>query len=326
MTLVCAILSATAQAEEQQEEALFTETNSIINANWESNRKPQRPASFHYSWNFKFNPFYERSELEPINIAGTFYDNVGFDNYVHTSNFEIMKQHLLYGQASDNSWRSGWRTDLYESDWSGGVGDEVRGLRSPNLQELESIRHEWLRDLLLHARASSYATVGLRLQRYDSRYEFLGTGSILGRTNVVQENRHSFFGPQMGLGVVLEGQMLRFEAVALGMVGRGSVSFDQESVFGTEAVPGALNRSATARATSTSYENDLERVVWLGETRVSAGTQHLRFDATWRWLAIGQVFDAQSMVEFSAPSFGMVSVEGDTDYVSDIFLGLTYTR
>lgn len=266
------------------------------------------------------------------NFGGLHTFNVGYDEASlsqgnRTTSLEIMKQHVLYGEEHGNSLGEGWRFDGFVDDWAFGVGDEARGLWSLCPAQTEKVRSDGLQSFLNDLRFSVYSAGGWRSLIHESYFDFEASGSILGRTWVRQENDHYFMGPQIGLGMVVEGDMFRFEVVALGMMGYGRVEFDQRGLFST-ATPDAIN-DLTTNATSDSAYSDLEQVAWHGETRVTAScqlTRQLRFDVSWRWFATGEVYNPSDSVVFQAPNFGFQQPDGQTGYSSDLFLGLTYNR
>ncbi|TWT95230.1 hypothetical protein Pla108_33730 [Botrimarina colliarenosi] len=265
-------------------------------------------------------------DLHTFNV---FYDQLVVESHRDFMSFELMKQHLLFGDPGADTADTGWRFEAYRNEWSAAAGDEVRGTWGLAPERLESIDRGWLRDIAEQSRFSLYSTAGLRSLFVDDRFFFQGTGSILGRSGVEQTIDHAVVGPQLGLGAVAEASVFRFEAVALGLVGYGRVENRQRGLFGEEAIPGALNRAATARTSASRYASDEEQVAWHGETRLTGScqlTQRLRFDATWRWFVTGPVYDAASSIAWNAPDFGFQPTAGDAAYGNDWFLGLTYTH
>lgn len=263
-------------------------------------------------------------DLHTFNV---FFDSVYVEAERDFTSFELMKQHVLFGDAGLNTADTGWRFEAYRNEWAFAAGDEVRGTWGLLPERTEAIAWAPLQELAEQSRFSLYSTAGLRSLLLDERFYFDGRGSILGRTAVEQENGHYVVGPQLGLGAVAEASMFRFEAVALGLVGYGRVESRQHGVFGEEAVPGALNLPAAALATRSAYKSDDEQVAWHGETRLTAScqlTQQLRFDATWRWYVTGPVYDAAGSIAWNAPDFGYQPTDGDAAYGNDWFLGLTY--
>lgn len=257
------------------------------------------------------------------------YDTVTVRHATTPTSFEVMKQHVLFAPEGMNTLRTGWRFDGFFDQWSLGFGDEVRGGWEINPSAIESLRYGWLRESLEATTVSAYTTTGLRAMRIEDDFFFEGIGSILGRTSVSTMVDHDIIGPQLGVGVVAEASMFRFEAVVLGLVGYGHAETKQTGIFGQELVPGALNRSATARATHSSPKVTDDYVAWQGETRLTAScqlTQSLRFDAMWRGVLTGPVRNAAIATAWNAPDFGIHDMNGETIDFSHWFFGLTYTR
>lgn len=266
------------------------------------------------------------SDLHTFNVS---FDHLTLEDERHFTSLEFAKQHVFFAAGGENLPTTGWRFEAYHDDWHASLGDEVRGLWRATPDAFESISWDPLRKVIQETRFSLFGTAGLRGIHHDNDFYFLGTGSILGRTEVEQTIDHYAFGPQLGFGVVAEASMFRFEAVALGLVGYGRVENEQRGIFGEEAIPGALNRSATARTSRLAIESDEEHVAWHGETRVTGScqlTQRLRFDATWRWFVTGPAYDALGSVAWNAPDFGFQQTASGRFYSSDCFLGLTYTH
>lgn len=269
---------------------------------------------------------YNFGDLHTFNV---FFDHAVVDESRQLRSIEVAKQHVFSQDPSRASPYRGWRVDAYDQSWSVGIGDEVVGRMPLARDSGRGVSGGILKRFLDEMRWSTYGTLGLRTLEIEDRFHFLGTGSILGRTEVETIADHDVIGPQLGCGVVAESGIWRFEAVALGLVGHGRVEFVQRGIFGEEAVPGALNRPATARATvSEDYEAD-DYVAWHGETRLTAGcqlTQNLRFDATWRWYATSDVHEAGLATAWNAPDFGVDPPTGKTEYADDWFFGLTYVH
>lgn len=265
-------------------------------------------------------------ELHTFNV---YFDQVIVESNEDFSSLELVKQHVFFADHGVNTGDTGWRFEAYHDDWSAAVGDEVQGLWGLSEEALDSVSKPWLRDLLDETRFSTYGTAGLRSLMLDRRFAFEGRGSILGRTWVDQQIDHYLVGPQLGLGVVAEASIFRFEAVTMGLMGYGRVENRQRGTFGEEAVPGALNRAATARIAENQHKSDEEQLAWHGETRLTGScqlTQRLRFDATWRWYVTGPVYDPAGSIEWKVPDFGFRPTAGDEAYGNDWFFGLTYTH
>lgn len=265
-------------------------------------------------------------DLQTYNLA---FDEVAYEASRDFTSLELMKQYVLFGDASVNSVTTGWRFGAYHNEWSAAIGDEVRGQWAVRPERSETIGWTPLRELVEQSRVSFYSTAGLRSLWLDDRFALDAQGSLLGHTWVEQENDHYVLGPQLGLGAVAEASMFRLEFVTLGLVGYGHVENRQRSGYGDEFQPGALNRPASAQTTYSEYESSEDHVAWHGETRLTAScqiTQQLRFDATWRWFVTGPVYSAGESIVWEEPDFGLHQPEDNEAYGNDWFLGLTYTR
>ena len=263
-------------------------------------------------------------------LTSVFFDQVRLRYAVTPTSFEVMKQHVIFAEEGMNTIKTGWRFDGFVEDLALGIGDEVQGGWEINTEELEPISHDWLRDTLRAMRLSAYGTAGLRGMRIEDDFLFDATGSILGRTMVATMVDHDLFGPQLGVGIVAEASMFRFEAVVLGLVGYGHAEIKQTGVFGEVVIPGALNRSAVARATYSSAPKITDDyVAWQGEARLTAScqlTQSLRFDAMWRGVLTGPIRNSAVATAWNAPDFGIHDINGETIDFGHWFFGLTYTR
>lgn len=260
-------------------------------------------------------------DLHTFNV---YFDEVRTAKQTSISGLEVMKQ-FVFGPAPGGP-GDGWRVDAFHGDWLFGAGDEVRGLTPLTAEATDAGRfRRWLEGL----RSSLYGSAGLRWLHLEDRFAFEGLGSILGRTWVSQDNDHDLFGPQVGVGWVVEGPTLRFEAALLGLVGYGRIDRHQRGVYGQEVIPGALNRSALAEPTVSRWSDSEDQVAWNGEARLTAScqlTQRLRFDATWRWIISGPVAPAYDSIDWAAPGFGLHPMATGSRRVSDLFLGLTYSH
>ncbi|TWT88309.1 hypothetical protein Mal64_17880 [Pseudobythopirellula maris] len=260
------------------------------------------------------------SDFGDLHEFNVFYDNVLYHEALSELSFELAKQFYFSEESGINGPNSGWRIDAFASRFMLQAGEEVRGEAS--LPASEACEKWWE-----SFQTSTYASCGLRMVRLSSDFEFDASGSILGRTYIGQFNDHDIFGPQLGLGAVAESERLRFEATVLGLAGYGRARLKQNGVFGAEAIPGALNRSASARTTNSTYDATEEHFAWHFETRLSSSytiTPGWRIDALYRWYLAGPVYDAAGGTIFSVPYFGYNAKAG-VGQASEVFLGLAYT-
>jgi hypothetical protein len=178
--------------------------------------------------------------------------NVFFDRIEATETFqvcggELMKQHVLFGADGVNTLLSGWRGEVAAQGVVVAGGDEVVG----SLQSSAEAHSEGIRSTLEATKFAAYTTFGLRYAKLESYFSFHASGSILGKTSVATQVDHDLIGPQVGIGSVVEGDIWRFESVLLTTLGYQRIDYHQQSVFGDEVTPGALNRPVTARTTET---------------------------------------------------------------------------
>lgn len=173
-----------------------------------------------------------------------------------------------------------------------------------SLQSSAEAHSEGIRNALEATKFAAYMTFGLRYAKIESDYTIVGSGSILGTTSVATQVDHDLIGPQLGIGSVAESDIWRFESVLLTTLGYQRIDYHQQSVFGDEVVPGALNRPATARVTETFTAYGEEHVAWLNEIRLMAScrlTPHLRIDGGWRGALATQFHNAALATAWIAP-------------------------
>ncbi|TWT88310.1 hypothetical protein Mal64_17890 [Pseudobythopirellula maris] len=260
------------------------------------------------------------TDFGDLNQFNIYFGNTKTEEFLGESSFELMKQRVLSAEADVNSQRSGWRADGFAPSFLLQAGDEVRGANS---WDLSGARTKWVNRF----KTSTYASYGLRMVRVSNDFEIAGAGSFLGSTYVGQFNDHDIFGPQLGLGAVAESERLRFEATVLGLAGYGRARLKQNGVFGEEAIPGALNRSASARSTNSTFDASEEHFAWHVETRLASSyrlSPHWRIDALCRWYVAGPVYDAAGGVQLTPPYFGY-SAKAGVGQASEVFFGLAYT-
>lgn len=257
------------------------------------------------------------SSYGDLHTSHVWLDHLSIQESRRLRSIEVTKQLVFAEDSRPGVWHRGWRVDAYDQSWSVGIGDEVVG-RTPLARELEpGLSDGMLRRFLNEMRWSTYGTLGLRVLEVEDRFLFQGISSILGRAEVETIADHDVIGPQLGLGVVAESGIWRFEAVALGLVGYGRFEFGQRGIS-----------PSTLAAYSHHGEAD-DYVAWHGETRLAAGcqiTQQLRFDASWRWYATTDVHSATLATAWDTPEFGLAPTNGQTEQADDWFFGLTYVH
>ncbi len=266
-------------------------------------------------------------DFQPGGRFNVFFDRINMAESFTPGNVELMKQHVLFADEGSNNWLSGWRADGSLAGFGVSGGNEVVGHWSPSHETLSARMDEGLRKTLSTTRFATYSTVGLRYSRLESDFYFLGLGSILGRTSVDTQVDHHLIGPQIGFGAVAERDIWRFESVLLSTLGYQRIDYKQWGIFGEETIPGALNRSATARTTVSDREYGEEHVGWLGELRLTVScrlSQQFRIDGGWRGALATQFHDALNATAWNAPDFDINPRDGETLFYDYWTLGLTY--
>lgn len=266
-------------------------------------------------------------DFQPSGLFNVFFDRIEWTESFTPGNVELMKQHVLFADEGANTWLSGWRADGLLAGVGLSGGDEVVGHWSPSQEALNAKMDESLRQTLSATKFATYTTLGLRYSKLESDFYFLGLGSILGRTSVDTQIDHHLVGPQVGVGAVAESDIWRFESVLLSTLGYQRIDYKQHGIFGEETIPGALNRSAVARTTTSGEKYGEEHVGWLGELRLTASCRlapHLRIDGGWRGALTTQFHDALDATAWNAPDFGVRPRDGETLFYDYWILGLTY--
>jgi hypothetical protein len=256
-------------------------------------------------------------------VGNVYFNRIEATETFQVSGGELMKQHVLFGADGANTLLSGWRGAVIAQGVVVSGGDEVVG----SLQSSAEAHSEGIRSALETTKFAAYTTFGLRYAKLESDYSFVGTGNILGTTRVATQVDHDLIGPQLGIGSVAESDIWRFESVLLTTLGYQRIDYHQQSVFGEEVTPGALNRSASAQATDTFIAYGEEHVAWLNEIRLMAScrlTPHLRIDGGWRGALATQFHNAALATAWIAPDFGIRPLDGETIVYDYWTLGLTY--
>jgi hypothetical protein len=261
--------------------------------------------------------------LGDLHTYNVFFDRIDAVETFQVSGGELMKQHVLFGDDGVNTLLSGWRGEVAAQGVVVSGGDEIVGTR----QSSAEAHSEGIRSSLEAAKFAAYTTFGLRYAKLESDYSFAASGSILGTTRVATQVDHDLIGTQLGIGSVAESDMWRFESVLLTTLGYQRIDYHQQSVFGEEVIPGALNRPATARTTETFTAYSEEHVAWLNEIRLMAScrlTPYLRIDGGWRGALATQFHNAALATAWIAPDFGIRPLDGETVVYDYWTLGLTY--
>lgn len=263
------------------------------------------------------------TDFGDLHTFNVFFDRVGVTESFAISGGELMKQHVLLCEEGVNTSLTGWRGDGTLEGVAVAGGDEVVA----KWQSTAETHGERVRKALESTKFAAYTTYGFRYAKIESDFSFLGLGSILGKTSVLTEVDHNLFGPQVGIGCVAESDIWRLESTLLTMLGYQRIDYQQQGIFGEEAVPGALNRSATARTTYSHEAYGEEHVAWLNELRLTAScrlTPQLRIDGGWRAALATQFHGAADATAWNAPEFGIRPLDGETAVYDYWTLGLTY--
>lgn len=165
---------------------------------------------------------------------------------------------------------------------------------------------------------------GVRFLSVDDDFYFRGRGSILGRTTVETDVENQIVGPQIALKWTRRDGPWNFTLEARGTAGYNIVDVDQYGIFGEEAIPGALNRSATARTTTSLDGNRFDEFSPLGELRAQiqyrlAESISLQVGYTAKY--VGNIHRGSSATAWNIPDFGVRDDKGDL-FTNGINLGI----
>ena len=158
---------------------------------------------------------------------------------------------------------------------------------------------------------------GLRFVDLTDNFYFQGLGSILGRTTVETDVENQIIGPQLGLQWVRRDGPWSFVLEGRGTFGYNIVDVDQYGIFGEEAIPGALNRSATARTTTTVQGERFDEFSPIAEIRAQLQyrlAESISLQAGYTAKYIGNIHRGGLTTAWNAPDFGI------NDRTSDIFV------
>ncbi|MEN0110906.1 MAG: BBP7 family outer membrane beta-barrel protein, partial [Planctomycetota bacterium] len=158
---------------------------------------------------------------------------------------------------------------------------------------------------------------GVRFMSLDDEFFFQGLGSILGRTTVETNIENQIVGPQLGLQWIRRDGPWDFVVEGRGTLGYNIVDVDQYGIFGEEAIPGALNRSATARTTTSVDGASFNEFSPLGELRAQLRyrlAEAVTLQAGYTAKYVGKIHRGGISTAWNAPDFGI------DDSTSDIFI------
>lgn len=167
-------------------------------------------------------------------------------------------------------------------------------------------------------------TYGARFLSVKDDYYFQGLGSILGRTTVSTDIENQIVGPQIGLKWTRRDGPWNFIVEARGTAGYNIVDVDQNGIFGEEAIPGALNRSATARTTTSVDGFRFDEFSPLGELRVQLQyrlAESISLQAGYTAKYVGNIHRGGVSTAWNAPDFGVHDLTSDL-FVNGLNLGV----
>lgn len=196
---------------------------------------------------------------------------------------------------------------------------EIDGVELMRMHEL-STRHK-----LQQGRWDSLRlTYGARFLSVSDDFYFQGIGSILGRTTVSTEVENQIVGPQIGLQWTRRDGPWNFVVEGRATAGYNIVDVDQNGIFGEEAIPGALNRSATARTTTSVDGSRFDEFSPLAELRMQLRyrlAESISLQAGYTAKYVGNVHRGGAATEFAAPDFGVRDQTGDI-FVNGVNFGV----
>jgi hypothetical protein len=177
--------------------------------------------------------------------------------------------------------------------------------------------HELTNNHYMAKHQNNRVTVGAGarfMQLYDD-FQFLGEGSILGRTFYDTTFTNNVVGPQIQAQWTNQRQRWRIEADARAMFGYNIANWRQQGVMGEELIPGALNRPLYARPTAFSHGLTEHNFSPVGEMRLQAKYQFTRgFSANFGYTGsvMANIKRAATSVRYRLPDFGYVDSGAQT--------------
>ncbi|TWT87433.1 hypothetical protein Mal64_29720 [Pseudobythopirellula maris] len=148
---------------------------------------------------------------------------------------------------------------------------------------------------------------GVRFMDIEDEFFMQGEGSIFGRTTVNTDVENQILGPQLGLRWTQHDGAWDWILDARGMLGYNIVDFDQYGLFGEEAIPGALNRSASARTTASVQGKTMHEFSPIGELRAELRyrlSKSISVKAGYTAHYVGNVHRGGNSTDFAVPYFG----------------------
>ncbi|MEO1497319.1 MAG: BBP7 family outer membrane beta-barrel protein [Planctomycetota bacterium] len=169
---------------------------------------------------------------------------------------------------------------------------------------------------------------GVRFVRLEDEFSFLGLGSILGRTGVRTDIENQIVGPQVGLRYTRDRGKWDFTFDGRCLFGFNAADLDQNGVFGEELIPGAANRPAVGRTTTSVYGERFDEFSPVAELRVEARyklTKALSVKVGYNAQYIANIHRASRATLYNAPDFGYADDSSDI-LVNGVTLGVEINR
>jgi len=154
------------------------------------------------------------------------------------------------------------------------------------------------------------------------RFEFLGLGSILGRTHLDTRAENQVFGPQLGLVGVRRWGPFSIYVHGLVTAGYNDALVEQHKSIGEELIPGALNRPLLAQPTSISHGESHHVLSPSGEIWAEAGlrlTEAVSLKFAWTAIFVDNILLTDDRIVYQLPDPGLRD-PGRQDYLQQYFL------
>jgi len=157
-------------------------------------------------------------------------------------------------------------------------------------------------------------TYGVRFLSVKDDFYAQGLGSILGRTTIDTDVENQIVGPQIGLRWSRNDGPWNFVVEGRGMVGYNIVDVDQYGIFGEELIPGALNRPANARTTTSVDGERFDEFSPIGELRAQLKyrlSDSISLQAGYTAKFVGNIHRGSTATRWAAPDWGIYDRKGD---------------
>jgi hypothetical protein len=165
---------------------------------------------------------------------------------------------------------------------------------------------------------------GVRYLLMRDQFDMVGFGSILGRTSVEADVDNNLIGPQIGLTYTRDRGAWDLSISGRAMMAYNRADVGQYGIFGEELIPGALNRPASARTTTSVYGRAEDDFSPLGELRIDARYKFSKAVAlTLGYTAhyVDNIQRSSKTVAWNAPDFGIKDGKADI-FVNGVNFGV----